>query len=60
MPPRSQKQVPSIIGLVNYYYYRDMWAKWSHLLQPLTTLTPKKVKFKWTDIEKKHSMKLNE
>ena len=30
-----------------------MWAKRSHLLQPLTVLTSKKVNFKWTDLEQK-------
>ena len=48
-PPINQKQVRSFIGLVNYY--RDMWGKLSHLLQPLTALTSKKVKFKWTSVE---------
>ena len=51
MPPKNQKQVCSFIGLVNYY--RDIWAKQSHLLQPLTILTSKKVKFKWTVVEQK-------
>ena len=30
-----------------------MWAKRSHLLQPLTALTTKKVKFKWTIAKQK-------
>ena len=50
MLPMNQKQVCSFIGLVNYY--RDMWAKRSHLLQTLTALTSKEVKFKWTHIKK--------
>ena len=57
-PPKNQKQVRSSIGLVNYS--RDMWYKRSHLLQPLTVLTSKKVKFKWADVEENLLMKLNE
>ena len=30
-----------------------MWAKRSHLLQPLTELTSKKEKFKWTFVKQK-------
>ena len=30
-----------------------MWANRSHLLHPLTALTPHKVRFKWTDVEQK-------
>ena len=30
-----------------------MWAKWSYLLQTLTALTPKKVKFKCKVVEQK-------
>ena len=36
-PPKTQKQVCSSIGLVNYYM--DMWDKRSQLLQPLIALT---------------------
>ena len=50
-PPINQKQVHFFIGLVNYY--RDIWYKQSHLLQPLTALTSKKVKFKWKFVEQK-------
>ena len=49
MAPINQKQVGSFIGLVKYY--RDMRDKCSHVLQPLTELTSRKVKFKWTPIE---------
>ena len=49
MPPKNKKQVSSFIGLVKYY--SDMWARRPHLLQPLTELMSKKVKFKWTDVE---------
>ena len=37
------------MDLINYY--RDIWAKRSHLLQPLTELTSDKVKFKWIYVE---------
>ena len=50
-PPKNQKQVRSFMALVNYYRY--IWAKRSHLLQPLTALTSKKVTFKWTFVEQK-------
>ena len=39
------------IGLVNYY--QDMWGKSLHILQPLTRLTSKEVKFKRNDAETK-------
>ena len=41
----------AVIGIVNYY--RDMWAKRTHLLHPLTALTSHKVRFKCTDLEQK-------
>ena len=50
-PPKKTKEVCEFIGIVNYY--RDMWANRSHLLHPLTTLAPHKVKFKWNDLEQK-------
>ena len=50
-PPTNTKQARSFIGLLNYY--RDMWSRRSHLLQPLTALTPSKVRFKWTEMEQK-------
>ena len=48
-PPKNTKQVCAFIGIVNYY--RDMWAKQSHLLHHLTSLISHKVRFKWTDLE---------
>ena len=51
MPTMKKCQVRSFIGLV--YYYREMWYRQSHLLQPLAELTSYKVKFKWTDVEQK-------
>ena len=50
-PPKSQKQVCVFIVLVNYYRY--IWNRWSHLLQPLTAITSNKVKFKCTNVEQK-------
>jgi len=49
--PKTQKQVRAFIGMVNYY--RDMWIRRSETLAPLTALTSKNVKFKWTDVEQK-------
>ena len=48
-PSNNIIQVRTFVGLVNYY--RDIWARRSHLLQPLTALTSTKVKFKLTDVE---------
>ena len=57
-PPINQKQVGSFIGLLKYY--RDMWDKLSHLLQPLTALTLKKVNLYGHFSNKNCSMKSNE
>ena len=50
-PTKNKKQVHKSIDLVNYYKY--MWVRRSHLLHPLTALTPSRLKFKWTDVEQK-------
>ena len=49
-PPNYQKEVRRFIGLVNYY--RNMRARRSHKLVPLTKITFSKVKYKWTKIGK--------
>ena len=43
--PKTKKQVRSFIGMVNHY--RDMWARRSDILAPLSELTSKKAIFKW-------------
>lgn len=48
-PPKTRKQLRSFIGIVNYY--RDMWRHRSEILAPLSRLTSKKVKWKWTEVE---------
>ena len=53
-PPKNTREVCASIGLVNYN--KDIWDRRSHLLHPLTSLTPPKVKFKWTDVEQKFLM----
>ena len=50
-PPKNMEEVRAFIGIVNYY--RDMWYRRSHLLNPLTALTLSKVKFKWSDVDHK-------
>ena len=49
--PKNTKEVRRLVGMINYY--RDMWAKRSELLAPLTELCSKKAKFIWTDKQQK-------
>ena len=44
-PPATQRQLRRFIGMINYY--RDVWRKRSHYLEPLTSMVGKKSKFKW-------------
>ncbi|MGH7974221.1 MAG: reverse transcriptase/ribonuclease H family protein, partial [bacterium] len=44
--PKNRKELRRFIGLVNYY--RDMWRHRSDLLAPLSTMTSKNVRWKWT------------
>ena len=39
------------IGIV--HYYRDILARWSHLLHPLASLKSNKMNFKCTGVEQK-------
>ena len=48
----------AFVGLVNYYRY--MWGRLSHLLQPLTALTSTKVYFKWTDVKQQAFHKIRQ
>ena len=50
-PPVKKIKLCTFIVFLKYYRY--MWYRWSHLLQPLTSFTPDKVMFKWTSVEQK-------
>ena len=48
-PPTTATELRTFLGMVTYY--RDMWPRRSHILQPFTALAglPKKAKIQWTD-----------
>ena len=50
-PPKNKKELRGFIGMVNYY--RDMWIRRSDTLAPLTALTSKEAKWRWTEVEQK-------
>ena len=49
--PKTKKELCKFIGLVNYY--RDLWPKRSETLAPLSSMTSKTVKWKWTEQHQK-------
>ena len=51
MAPTSKKGMNAIIEIVNYY--QNMCTERLHILQPITRMTSKNVKFKWTDTKQK-------
>ena len=53
IPSPSWKVFREFIGLLNYY--RDIWARHPHVLNPLSRLTSSKVNFKWDEVKQKVS-----
>jgi hypothetical protein len=49
--PCTKRELRRFIGMINYY--RDMWAKRSHMLAPLTSMTSATDIWKWTDEHQK-------
>ena len=49
--PKNRKKLRQFIGMINFC--RDMWQKRSELLDPLTALTSKNVKYDWKDEHQK-------
>eukprot|EP00957_Ditylum_brightwellii_P176434 13435748-Ditylum_brightwellii.AAC.1 len=47
--PKNKKQLRRFIGIINFYRY--LWKGRIEKLAPLTVLTLKKAKWKWTEVE---------
>ena len=45
--PENRRELRRFTGLINYY--RDLWPNRSETLGPLTALTSKNFKVKWTE-----------
>lgn len=50
-PPSNKKELRRFLGLINYY--RDMWARRSETLAPLTALSSQTVPWTWTNEHQK-------
>eukprot|EP00957_Ditylum_brightwellii_P156890 11940623-Ditylum_brightwellii.AAC.1 len=46
-PLKNKKQLRRFIGIINFYRY--MWKGRTDKLSPLTVITSKKAKWKWTE-----------
>ena len=57
-PPTSNMVLHVFLVLMDYHL--DMWVKRSRVFKPLTILTSKNIKFKWTNIEQNNLPNLDQ